>query len=476
MLKNQLLLVLIFITGMLNAQEISDLDTERIVELETVQSKISNTFITASMERYGEITRVPIHRSTDNAYSWSLMDSILPNVEEGDDEIPDPVVTCDELGHFYLMVMRVRENLPIVYLEADLELYRSIDDGQSWEYVSAPHAYDGIADYPQIISRGEGELYLVYSYIPNFTSGFESRLVFMKSVDGGINWSPRYEFLNDTLLSIGPDIAWGPDEKIIVTTGNRNDNLIYSFISENFGESWTEGSIFEVPNGEDSHISKPVGNPALDFYGVISHHAHENNTPIAYHAYEGEIASSHILGEGAYAQACITDDAKIHLVYNKEQANNFTINYIFSEDRGLSFSEPIVLYSSSFDNSGYGEYQSLVYGNDGLFYLSFCDWADNSSAKTLIFSPSISNTESEVGQELKVYPIPAYSDLHIEFPDGHKVETIRVFDLNGRLLKEVQPVANNSQQLLDISGLPTAMYLLQLMEENRYIVRKIIKE
>ena len=41
-ISKQLLLLLLLITGTINAQEISDLDTERIVELETVQSKISN--------------------------------------------------------------------------------------------------------------------------------------------------------------------------------------------------------------------------------------------------------------------------------------------------------------------------------------------------------------------------------------------------------------------------------------------------
>ncbi|MCG8331395.1 MAG: T9SS type A sorting domain-containing protein [Chitinophagales bacterium] len=473
MLKNQLLLVLIFTTGLLSAQDISSLQTGSIVELESVQSKVSNTFVTASMERYDGKTRVLIHRSIDNAYSWNLVDSIIPYAENS--EVPDPVVTCDDAGHFYLVVMRVRDTIPLDLLTVDLELYRSLDDGASWEFVNAPHASDGVADYPQLISKGEGELYLVYSYLPDFPFVDDSRLVFMKSVNGGLSWTPRHEFQTNNLSSIGPDIAWGPDEKIIVTTGNRNDNLIYSYTSEDFGNNWLDTPAFEIPNNETSHISKPVGNPALNSYSVLSHHAHEDNTPIVYHAYDGSLRISQVLGQGAYAQAYLTDDGKQHIIYNKKQGSNYTINYIVSEDNGLSFSSPIVLYSGEFNNSELGEYQSLVYGNDGLFYLSFCDWADNSSAKTLIFSPSISNTESEVGEELKVYPIPAYSDLQIEFPNGHKVETIRVFDLNGRLLKEVQPVTNSSQHLLDLSGLPPAMYLLQLMEENRYLVRKIIK-
>lgn len=470
-----LLIISIYIDANLFGQSISSLGTGEIVELESVQSSVTGTLVVSSMERDSNSkTKVLIHRSTDNGFSWDFVDSIVPLM--GGSEVPDPVITSDDSGNFYIANMRVNNGIPPSLTTVDIEVYKSSDDGQNWVLAGIPHLNNSIADYPQIIAKGDGELFLVYSYLTGFPLIDDAILTFKKSTDGGSTWTAGIEIDADSLRSIGADFSWFANDTLLISTGNRDSSLIHCYASSDLGDTWNEIQTFTIPNGETSHLAKPISNPLYSYYGVISHKPHSENTPIAYHSEINGISKSQIIDFGAYAQGYITDDGIIHLVYNKRENGVFTIRYLYSNDAGVTFSSPISIYTGTFVDSEFGEYQSLIYGNDGLFYLTFCDWSDNSAAKTLTFPPLITTSVKKASvNNLQVFPNPTSGVFRVKLPNHQQKVKIRIIDLKGNIVEE-SIVAQNDQTInFDISYLESGIYLVLLENDTKIMVEQIIK-
>jgi len=460
----------------INGQSLSDVGTGKIVELESVQSKITGTFIIAAMERSTNYsTKVIIYRSTNNAYTWSVIDSIIPN--PGDSEIPDPVLTTDALGNFYLAVMRVNYNINASFTTSDVEVYKSENDGLSWLLVGIPHFADSIADYPQFMARNNGELYLTYSYMRGFPAINKSTLIFKKSNDGGNSWTPATFLGSDTLKCIGAGITQGFNNRLLISEGSINSSYIYCYASDDFGISWDSLGRFSIFNDEKAHITKPVTNPDFDFYGILSHKPHKEQTTIFYHAIINGNHYSQILDSGSYAQGYITGNGIVHIVYNKNENNLFKLLYTYSADSGLTFVNPIPLYSHNYSISANGEYQSLLFGNDSLFYLTFCDWSDNSRAKTLVFDPQALSSIYEIkkANNLIIYPNPVSDAFSLILPNNLQLTRVKVINLKGQIMKQWLPRDWKPSTLFNISYLDNDLYLVVVEIESVILVQKIIK-
>jgi len=462
------------------AQSPSSLMTERVTELECVQSKITNTFVTSSMEYVSlhptgyNIERTLIHRSTDYGTTWTLIDSI--EVLPGEIIIGDPVITIDNSGNFYLVVMRVRSGYPSPFV-VDLELYKSIDDGQTWSFVSKPYIcdLDFSADYPQIIAKGNGELYLTFSLVKS-NWGYESKVIFQKSVDEGISWGNIHEFSipEGELAIMGSDISWGIDEKLHITFAGILNSEIYHFHSIDFGLNWSDISLSDT--GETAaNVTKPISHVNFDYFGVLSHKPHNVNTPITYHSFIDGNWQSLTLAYGAYAQGLITDDGITHVIFNQKADNNFLIKYVSSVDKGLNFSDPSVLYSSSFTTDGNGEYQSLLIGTDGKCYLTFCDWGDDSRAKLLVFQPHTLGVHEYEEDNILIYPNPATEILTIKLTNSSVARSVKLLNLEGALIKEI-PVENSQMKYeFNMSKIPVGYYFVLVVEDNRILVKNVLK-
>ena len=476
-MKRLLINVIFILTSYLaSGQSISSLGTGEIVELECEQSNVSGTFVTASMERDDNFrTRVLIHRSTDDGVSWSLIDSIVPN--STDSEIPDPVLASDDVGNFYLVVMRVNRNTDLPKTTVDLELYRSYDDGVTWSYAGSPHLSDSLADYPQIIACEDKELYLTYTYIVGFPSVEKTVLKFKKSLDGGNTWTGESRIDEEVLNSIGSDIFWISGDSLMISSGDRDSNMVHCYSSTDFGNTWSHEQTSSIPGLEKAHITKPVSNELYNFYGIISHKPHKENSPVIYHAIsESGTHTSMLIDSGSYSQGIITDDGEIHIIYNKKEGNDFKILYTKSVDKGITFSSPLTLYRASFSNSGSGEYQSLIYGDDDLFYLSFCDWSDNSSAKMLVFSPSsISGRAEGLKSNIDFYPNPTDGTFHINSQDHYRLLRVRLLNMRGEVVYSSRSMNSSPKVKLDVSHLKSGFYIITLETENKIFVDRIIK-
>ncbi len=111
---------------------------------------------------------------------------------------------------------------------------------------------------------------------------------------------------------------------------------------------------------------------------------------LAHKKFEDLIASDYLEG------VTVHETVKADITFNEIIGDEFAVNYIYSTDGGVSFSDPITLFMGTtytdFPLPGSvqgtsGESQSMIFGNDNMFHLTFVDWSDSTKAKHLIFEP-----------------------------------------------------------------------------------------
>lgn len=82
----------------------------------------------------------------------------------------------------------------------------------------------------------------------------------------------------------------------------------------------------------------------------------------------------------------------------------------------------------------------------------------------------VEDPQQEVS-ELSVFPNPSSSRVFINC--NSNIKNLQVFNLQGKLLKQSQPLKENVE--LDVSNLPTGIYLLQISNEKTTYQEKLIK-
>ncbi len=77
---------------------------------------------------------------------------------------------------------------------------------------------------------------------------------------------------------------------------------------------------------------------------------------------------------------------------------------------------------------------------------------------------------------LSVSPNPTSGWLQISLPEGNTLEAVRVMDLSGKTVRNLEPGAAASKTELDLSGLPKGIYALQARAEGQMFVKKVVVE
>jgi hypothetical protein len=78
---------------------------------------------------------------------------------------------------------------------------------------------------------------------------------------------------------------------------------------------------------------------------------------------------------------------------------------------------------------------------------------------------------SEDLSEISIYPIPASDYLNIKVPNYIKIKSIRLVDMNGKVVVQLQ----NQVEKVNVSNLQQGVYLIQITTENGSISKRIIK-
>ncbi|MCB0516529.1 MAG: T9SS type A sorting domain-containing protein [Chitinophagales bacterium] len=78
---------------------------------------------------------------------------------------------------------------------------------------------------------------------------------------------------------------------------------------------------------------------------------------------------------------------------------------------------------------------------------------------------TIQTTDKPIGfaSSYTIFPNPAIENVNINFTAADKVEMIRIFDLNGKQLRQQIPTDDAPNMLLSVSEFPQGMYYLQVV-------------
>ena len=77
---------------------------------------------------------------------------------------------------------------------------------------------------------------------------------------------------------------------------------------------------------------------------------------------------------------------------------------------------------------------------------------------------------------LSVSPNPTSGWLQINLPAGNTLKSVRVMDMAGKTVRNLELDAFASNTEIDLSGLPKGIYALQARAEEQVFVKKVIVE
>jgi hypothetical protein len=428
--------------------------------------------------------RVLLHRSDDNGTSWETVDSL--EMDDGYIAVGDPVMAIDVDGNPYLLNMELLEGSN---LNIHLRLYKSVDEGQTWEVLSKPYVGGKFSDTPHFWIDASNTFYISYSEYDN-ASVFPSFVHFIRSEDGGLSWTdPKIFEATQSGDIVGSYFSLSEGNQINLAFGDYSKPKTYFTSSSDAGESWD--ALIEFNNTIPFGVTKVLANESLENICVLSHRAHDPTSGIYlnYSLDNGDTWAGYKLADNAsMAEGFIDNDGFIHLTFHQFDGNEFSVNYMYSIDGGVTFSNPVELYGGpsfiafplpQYIMSTSGESQSLRLGKDQLFHLTFVDWTDFTQAKHLIFEPFnfvSSDEQMQVDQlfTMNLYPNPAVDYLTIRTSLSNESSYWSIKSMAGKTIRDGH-VDLEEEFSINIQNLPSGNYLFSMRSESYIVVRKFVK-
>lgn len=81
-----------------------------------------------------------------------------------------------------------------------------------------------------------------------------------------------------------------------------------------------------------------------------------------------------------------------------------------------------------------------------------------------------------ISDEISVLPNPASNKLLIATPKGETIESIRLYDVSGKLIMQNTNLKNKAEYSIDVSEFKTGAYILQIGCEGKMTTKKFIKK
>jgi len=147
--------------------------------------------------------------------------------------------------------------------------------------------------------------------------------------------------------------------------------------------------------------------------------------------------------------------------YDKDGKLILEIDYVWNLETGnwIEFEKNENIY----DSTGNQVLRLTYFWNDDLFDWKFSSKSFYHTSLHTVGAKKLTNSE------IVIYPNPA-SDF-ITFPGVNRPVEIKIYTINGRLVKLLQLVQNTA----DISDLPKGVYMVTIISDDKTVVSKIIK-
>lgn len=89
---------------------------------------------------------------------------------------------------------------------------------------------------------------------------------------------------------------------------------------------------------------------------------------------------------------------------------------------------------------------------------------------------SLGNQDNELSNAFALYPNPAREQVTISNSSNIALETAMIYDLNGKLISQINLQDMQSEQVIDVSSYATGVYMVQITGDQSSVVKRMIKE
>ena len=109
--------------------------------------------------------------------------------------------------------------------------------------------------------------------------------------------------------------------------------------------------------------------------------------------------------------------------------------------------------------------------------LTATDDYGNSTTCTFELDLTLLGTDdNELNNAISIYPNPANEQVTISNSSNIALETAMIYDLNGKLVSQINLQNMQSEKMIDVSAYATGVYMVYITGEQSSVVKRLIKE
>lgn len=76
---------------------------------------------------------------------------------------------------------------------------------------------------------------------------------------------------------------------------------------------------------------------------------------------------------------------------------------------------------------------------------------------------------------ISLYPNPATDVIRIQNSSNIELQGVHVYDMNGRMVKEIQVIDNSREQTINVSALSSGVYMVHIYGNQANVIKRVIK-
>lgn len=304
---------------------------------------------------------------------------------------------------------------------------------------------------------------------------YGSAVIMSKSNDGGINWSKNTLNFEEKLGVKPIELLYNETSERIYVVCEKGEILT----TKNLGATWETVLSKQGYKYEKVDLSNNVENFTL--YGADG----------------SSMTSLSFTSVPANAKAVLTSVAGTEFIYDSTEINKLKNKSFPLKNDGDLIVLIDSIYFTGADKEAFSYFgnptSEINRGEQANLLVTFRPKvAKNYTAQMIIVSNNnqgnITINLSGKGFELKstsvefekfdksisLYPIPAQNSINLISNYNDKIQMIRIMDLSGKEIREIDEVSNN--MTFDLSGIQSGVYLVQFVTINGTFYKKFIKE
>lgn len=87
----------------------------------------------------------------------------------------------------------------------------------------------------------------------------------------------------------------------------------------------------------------------------------------------------------------------------------------------------------------------------------------------------LGTTDNNLLETISLYPNPTRDVVYIDNTSNVDLKSISIYDMNGRLIKQVKATGSDNQRI-NISGLSPGVYMFHMYNDQQSTVKRVIKK